>query len=107
MNSLWFWSGLFFNILTNVGFKYGALVTDNNTKKMTIFCISLIFGLLNSYCFMEALKTIPLNKASAVFFSLTLVGMTLASYYIFHENLSWMRITGILVIIAGVVMINL
>jgi multidrug transporter EmrE-like cation transporter len=107
MNNLWLWFAILFNILTNIGFKYASLYDSHPAKKWTIFTIALVFGLLNSVCFTEALKTVSLNTASAVFFSLTIVGLFLFSYIVFHEGLSWMRVAGTFVICAGVIMINL
>ena len=106
MSTPWLWSAILFNILTNIGFKYASLVEGNPVRKWVIFSVALIFGLLNSVCFTEALKTIPLNTASAVFFSLTIVGLFLVSYFVFHEGMNWMRVGGTFVIIAGVIMIN-
>lgn len=106
MNNAWLLSAILFSVLTNIGFKYASLVEGNPLKKWTIFSIGLVFGLLNSVCFTEALKTIPLNTASAIFFSLTIVGLFLVSYFIFSEHINWIKITGALVIIAGVAMIN-
>ena len=106
MNSLWLWSAILFNVLTNIGFKYASLVEGNPTKKWLIFSGGLVFGLLNSVCFTEALKTIPLNTASAVFFSLTIVGLFLVSYFVFSERVNWLHLSGMFVIIAGVIMVN-
>ncbi|MDB5228131.1 MAG: Small Multidrug Resistance protein [Bacteroidota bacterium] len=106
MNSIWLWSAIIFNVLTNIGFKYAALVENNATKKGLIFAGALVFGFLNSYCFMEALKTIPLGTASAIFFSLTIVGLFVVSYFIFNEGMNWLHIGGTFAIIAGVIMIN-
>lgn len=106
LTNYWIWLAIIFNVMTNVGFKYAALVDANASKKWMLFSGALIFGLLNSVCFTEALKTIPLNIASSVFFSLTIVGLFLVSYFVFNENLSWLHIAGNLVIIAGVIMVN-
>jgi multidrug transporter EmrE-like cation transporter len=106
MNNVWFLTAILFNVLTNIGFKYASLVEDNPGKKWLIFSGALVFGLLNSVCFTEALKTIPLNMASAMFFSFTIIGLVLVSYFIFNEEINWIKVTGTLVIIAGVVMIN-
>jgi multidrug transporter EmrE-like cation transporter len=61
---------------------------------------------LNSITFMEALKTTPLNTASVVFFSLTIIGLLLVSYFIFQETINWVQAAGIFVIISGVIMVN-
>ena len=106
LTNYWLWTSIIFNVLTNIGFKYASLVIGNPTKKWLIFSGGLVFGLLNSICFTEALKTIPLNTASAVFFSLTIVGLFLVSYVLFKEDMNWLRVAGTFVIVAGVIMIN-
>lgn len=107
LKSFMLWLAIFFNILTNIGFKYASLVTGNPIKKNSIFIGSLVFGLLNSICFTEALKTIPLNTASALFFSLTIVGLFLVAHFLFHDEMNWKHISGTFMIIAGVVLINM
>lgn len=100
------WLAILFNVLTNVGFNYASKVDVKLPKYWIIFIGSLVFGLLNSFCFTECLRTIPLNIASAVFFSLTVVGLCLMSYFWFHEAINWKQAVGIFVIISGVVMVN-
>lgn len=100
------WLAILFNILTNIGFKYASMVEKNPAKYWVIFIGSLVFGLLNSYCFTEALKTIPLNIASAIFFSVTIIGLCLVSYVWFQEPINFKQTIGIFVIIAGVLIIN-
>lgn len=100
------WLAIIFNILTNVGFKYAALAEKTPSKYWVIFAISLVFGFLNSICFTESLKTVPLNIASAVFFSVTVIGLCLMSFFWFQEAINWKQTLGIFVIIAGVVLVN-
>lgn len=99
--------GVFFNLLTNIGFKYAAMVQNRPAKKWTFFGIALLFGLINSICVTEALKTLPLNIVSSIFFSMTIVGLLLVSYFVFHEPLNWIRVLGIFIIIAGVVLVSM
>lgn len=106
LTNYWMWLAIIFNVLTNMGFKYASLVEGNPTKKGLMFAGGLVFGLLNSLCFTKALETIPLNTAGAVFFSLTIVGLFLVSYFVFSEELTLLHVGGTVVIIAGVIMIN-
>ncbi|HNM31445.1 MAG TPA: SMR family transporter [Chitinophagales bacterium] len=107
LTNSWLWLAILFNVFTNAGFKYAAMADGNPKKKWTIFSVSLIFGFLNSICFTEALKGVSLNIAGAVFFSLTIVSLTLVSYYLFNEQISPLHLAGVLVIVAGVIMVNL
>jgi multidrug transporter EmrE-like cation transporter len=100
------WLAILFNVLTNIGFKYTSMVEKNPTKYWITFIISLVFGLLNSYCFTEALKNTPLNIASAIFFSVTIIGLCLVSYFWFQEPINFKQTLGIFIIIAGVLVVN-
>ena len=107
LTNFWIWLAIISSILTNIEFKYAAMVLGNPTKKWLTFAGALVFGLLNSVCMTEALKTIPLNIASALFFSLTIIGLLFASYFIFKDALGWKQIIGTAIIIVGVVVVNL
>jgi len=107
LTNYWLWISIIFNVFTNAGFKYAAMAEANPKKKWTIFSVSLIFGFLNSICFTEALKSVSLNIASAVFFALTIVILALVSYYVFNESISPLHLAGVLVIVAGVIMVSL
>lgn len=100
------WLAILFNVLTNIGFKYASMVEKNPKKYGVTLFISLIFGLLNSICFTESLKQLPLNIASAVFFSITIIGLCLVSYFWFHETTNWKQFLGIFIILIGVVLVN-
>jgi multidrug transporter EmrE-like cation transporter len=100
------WLAILFNVLTNIGFKYTSMVEKNPTKYWITFIISLVFGLLNSYCFTEALKNTPLNIDSAIFFSVTIIGLCLVSYFWFQEPINFKQTLGIFIIIAGVLVVN-
>ncbi len=94
-----------FNVLTNVGFKFSALNEKTPVKFWTYFAIGLVFGLINSYLFTESLKSIPLGIVSAIFFSLTVIGLTLAGHFMFGEEFSTTTFIGGGFILIGVVII--
>jgi multidrug transporter EmrE-like cation transporter len=56
--------------------------------------------------FTEALKEIPLQVASAVFFSLTIVGLFLVAYFFFDEAITMYRLVGAAFITVGVIIIS-
>ncbi|HQV78044.1 MAG TPA: SMR family transporter [Chitinophagales bacterium] len=107
LTNYWIWLAIASSILTNIGFKLAAMVTNHPTKKWMTFAVALIFGLINSVCMTEALKTIPLNIASALFFSLTIIGLLFSAHFIFHDAITWKQMVGTCVIIVGVILINL
>lgn len=107
MKYIMLYGSIIFNVLTNVGFNLAAINDANPVKKWAWFAIGLVFGLLNSYFFMESLKKIPLATASAIFFSLTIVGLFLAAHFGFGEKVSLMKFIGTGVIITGVIIVSL
>ncbi len=100
-------SAIVANILTNVGFNFSAIYDKEPVKKWGFLALGLVFGLINSILFTESLKHIPLQVASAIFFSLTIVGLFLVSHFYFNEPVTTMRIAGIFTITAGVIMVSL
>lgn len=98
-------SAVVFNVLTNIGFKYAALNEKTPLKFWIYFAISLVFGLVNSYLFTESLKSIPLGIVSAVFFALTIIGLTACGHYMFKEEFSTTTFIGGGFILVGVVII--
>jgi multidrug transporter EmrE-like cation transporter len=107
MRYILLYSSIIFNVLTNVGFKFAALNDAQPLKKWSFFSVGLTFGLINSYLFTEALKYVPLQVASAIFFSLTIVGLFLISHFFFKEPVTLVRLLGGALITAGVVVISL
>ncbi len=107
MKFFYLYSSIFFNVLTNVGFNLSAINDANPTKKWGYFAGGLVFGLINSYLFAECLREISLQVASAIYFSLTIIGLFIAAYYFFGESISPMRLIGTAMIIGGVVMVSI
>lgn len=107
MKYVYLYSSIIFNVLTNVGFNLSALNDKTPVKRWSFFAGGLFFGLLNSYYFTESLKEIPLSVASAVFFSLTIIGLFLAAHFGFGEKISPMRMVGAAIIIVGVVVVSM
>lgn len=100
------YSAIIANILTNVGFNLSAINDKVPAKKWGYLALGLVFGLINSVLFTEALKEIPLQVASAVFFSLTIVGLFLVAYFFFDEAITMYRLVGAAFITVGVIIIS-
>jgi multidrug transporter EmrE-like cation transporter len=107
MKYILLYSAIAANLLTNVCFNFSALYDAVPVKKWGFLALGLVFGLINSILFTEALKTVPLHIAGAVFFSITIIGLFLVSHFYFHEPVTVRQVTGVFVIIAGVVMVSL
>jgi multidrug transporter EmrE-like cation transporter len=100
-------SAIVANILTNVGFNFSAIYDKVPVKKWGFLGIGLVFGLINSVLFTESLKEIPLGVASAIFFSITIVGLYLVAHFYFNEEVTVLRMAGIFSITAGVIMVSM
>jgi multidrug transporter EmrE-like cation transporter len=107
MKYILLYSSILFNVLTNVGFKLSSLNEDNPTKKWGFFLGGLVFGLINSILFTECLKYISLQIASAIFFSLTIIGLFLFSHFYFGETMSLKGMIGSSFIIIGVILVSM
>lgn len=107
MKYILLYSAIIANILTNVGFNFSAIYDKQPIKKWGFLAIGLVFGLINSVLFTECLKQIPLGIASAIFFSLTIIGLFLVAHFYFGEAVTLLRVAGIFVITAGVIMVSL
>lgn len=99
-------TSVFFNVLTNVGFNLSALNKDNPFRFWAYFAGALVFGLINSYFSTVALKDMSLQAFSAIFFSLTVVGLFISSLF-FGEAVNMKATIGIALIIGGVIMVSL
>ena len=99
-------TSVFFNVLTNVGFNLSALNKNNPAKFWGYFAGALVFGLINSYFSTVALKDMSLQSFSAIFFSLTVVGLFVSSLF-FGELVTRQATIGIALIIGGVIMVSM
>jgi drug/metabolite transporter (DMT)-like permease len=106
MKFVFLYAALIANILTNVGFKLSALNDSIPVKKWGYLAGGLVFGLINSILFTEALKYIKFGEASAIFFSLTVIGLYITSYVVFHEPVSSYGLIGAAFITIGVIIIS-
>ena len=107
MAYVFLYSAILFNVLTNIGFKLSALNEGAPARFWGYFAGGLVFGLANSYLFTECLKGIKLSEASAVFFSLTILGLFLVSHFMFKEAFTVKSILGGVLIIGGVVLVSM
>lgn len=106
MKYILLYSSIAFNVLTNVSFNLSAINEQNSFKRWSYFILGLVFGLINSFLFTECLKQLSLQVASAIFFSLTIIGLCIAAHFMFKEEITTLRLGGMLLIIAGVVMVS-
>ncbi|MFL2502920.1 MAG: DMT family transporter [Luminiphilus sp.] len=58
------------------------------------------------YCLTFALKTLPIAVVYATWSGLGIFLITLLGYFVFEQALDWRAIAGLLLIVAGVVLVN-
>jgi small multidrug resistance pump len=91
-----------------------AEVTATNLLKASDGFSRLIPGVLSVaaygivlYLFSIALTRIPIGPAYAIWSGVGITITVLAGYFIWHENVTWIQIAGMGLILAGVIIVNL
>jgi small multidrug resistance pump len=103
-------------LLTAYLFLAGAIVsevtatmllqkTEQFTRLAPTVSMALLYG-LSFYLLSHALKTLPLGIAYAIWGGLGIVLTLVISVTVFKQSLDWQAVTGVAMIVVGVVMIN-
>ncbi|WP_145477922.1 SMR family transporter [Stenotrophomonas rhizophila] len=103
-------------LLTAYLFLAGAIVsevtatmllqkTEQFTRLAPTVSMALLYG-LSFYLLSHALKTLPLGIAYAIWGGLGIVLTLVISVTVFKQSLDWQAVTGVAMIVGGVVMIN-
>lgn len=103
-------------LLTAYLFLAGAIVsevtatmllqkTEQFTRLVPTVSMALLYG-LSFYLLSHALKTLPLGIAYAIWGGLGIVLTLIISVTVFKQSLDWQAVTGVAMIVGGVVMIN-
>jgi small multidrug resistance pump len=79
--------------------------TEQFTRLGPTVTMALLYG-LSFYLLSHALKTLPLGIAYALWGGVGIVLTLIISVTVFKQPLDWQAITGVGLIVAGVVMIN-
>jgi small multidrug resistance pump len=96
---------LFFAILSEVIATSSLKYSEGFTKPIPSVIVAVGYG-LSFYLLSIALKTMPIGVAYAIWSGVGLVLTVIAGMILWRETLDWAKITGILFIIAGIVLIN-
>jgi multidrug transporter EmrE-like cation transporter len=111
-------SGVLLNALAQILLKKGMLgIGHFEVQIQNLFPILQKVGTniyillgLGSYVISVAVWLLVLSRVEVSyaypFLSVGYVVVTLMGYFFFQENVSWMRMTGILIIIAGVILLS-
>ena len=96
---------LFFAILSEVIATSALKFSDGFTKLVPSVIVVAGYG-LSFYLLSLSLKVFPIGIAYAIWSGVGLVLTVIAGMLIWKESLDWARVTGILLIIAGIILIN-
>lgn len=93
-----------------IAFKYGAMqiVADPGVTLLEKIKWPIVLGLflygISTIIWIMALKKVELSYAYPMV-SLGYVFVFIASYFLFHEPLNWLRVGGMLFIMAGITLV--
>lgn len=97
-------------ILLLVGIDICAITTSKQWQvsgKIYWLIISMILFALMPIIFARATRYTASGVANAVWVAASSILITIAGYFIFKEHLTWMQIAGLLIIIAGLVVLRI
>ena len=96
---------LFFAILSEVIATSSLKYSEGFTKPIPSVVVAVGYG-LSFYLLSIALKTMPIGVAYAIWSGVGLVLTVIAGIILWHETLDWAKVTGIVFILVGIVLIN-
>lgn len=96
---------LFFAIFSEVIATTALKFSEGFTKLVPSIVVVLGYG-LSFYLLSQSLKVFPIGIAYAIWSGVGLILTVIAGMIIWKETLDWARVIGILLIIAGIILIN-
>ena len=96
---------LFFAILSEVIATSSLKFSEGFTKPIPSIIVVLGYG-TSFYLLSIALKTMPIGVAYAMWSGVGLVLTVIAGIILWRETLDWAKVTGIVFILVGIVLIN-
>lgn len=96
---------LFLAILSEVIATTSLKFSEGFTKLIPSVVVVIGYG-LSFYLLSISLKVIPIGVAYAIWSGVGLILTVIAGMIIWRETLDWARVTGITLIIAGIILIN-
>jgi multidrug transporter EmrE-like cation transporter len=97
---------LFLAILSEVIATTSLKFSEGFTKLVPSIVVVIGYG-LSFYLLSITLKVMPLGVAYAIWSGVGLILTVIAGMILFREALDWARVSGILLIIIGIVLINM
>ncbi len=96
---------LFLAILSEVIATSALKFSEGFTKLIPSVVVVIGYG-LSFYLLSITLKTLPIGVAYAIWSGVGLILTVLAGILLWQEKLDWARVTGIVLIIVGIIFIN-
>ena len=96
---------LFFAILSEVIATSSLKFSEGFTKPIPSVIVAIGYG-LSFYLLSIALKSMPIGVAYAIWSGVGLILTVIAGIILWKETLDWAKVTGIVLILAGIVFIN-
>ena len=96
----------FFAVLSEVTATTALKFSEGFTKLVPSIVVVLGYG-LSFYLLSLSLKVIPIGVAYALWSGIGIVLTVIAGMILWREPLDWARVTGIVLIIGGILIINL
>ncbi len=96
---------LFLAILSEVIATTALKFSEGFTKLIPSLVVVAGYG-LSFYLLSVTLKVMPLGVAYAIWSGVGLILTVIAGMILFRESLDWARVTGVLLIIAGIIFVN-
>lgn len=97
---------LFLAILSEVIATTSLKFSEGFTKFVPSVVVLIGYG-LSFYLLSITLKVMPIGVAYAIWSGVGLILTVIAGMILFQETLDWARVSGILLIIIGIVLINM
>ena len=95
------------NAGSNVFYKYSSLNSQQKILSLILIGLGLLLGAANAVFYTRSLKGISLNIAYPIFSAGSIILVTLVSFLIFRESITTLKIIGIGVVAAGVIIVSL
>ena len=96
---------LFFAILSEVIATSALKFSEGFSKPVPSVIVIVGYG-FSFYLLSIALKSMPIGVAYAIWSGVGLILTVIAGIILWRETLDWVKVTGIVLILAGIVLIN-
>ena len=88
--------------LMETGWALGLKYSEGFTRLWPTV-VTIVLALGSFYLLSVAMKGLPVGTAYAVWVGIGAIGTAVAAVFLFHEPVNVMRVTGVLLILAGIV----